>query len=101
MHTFRRFCQTKHSQFFPFTLFGIGANIPFLASLSNSFGPIQPRANEQDVPATPAPLYRFVPEFEVTNYNAPSPLISAEPVPVVEPVSVAEPVVVISNETSK
>lgn len=80
------------------THFCIGANIPFLASLSNSFGPVQPKANEQDVPATPAPIYRFVPEFEVTNYNAPSPVISvAEPVSVVEQVSVAEPIVV-SNE---
>lgn len=85
-----------------------GTTVPFLASLSNSFGPVEPKVNEKDVPATPAPIYRFVPEFEITNFNqapqsvAYAPIVdtvaSASPVvSVAEPISAVEPVSVVKT----
>lgn len=67
-----------------------GRNIPFLASLSNSFGPVEPKLNENDAPATPAPIYRFVPEVEITDYQVPAPVAI---VPAVQTIAQAVPAV--------
>lgn len=107
MHTLRRFHKKAAAMqfkneipkiiFLLISSFFTGGNIPFLASLSNSFGPVEPRDNEKDVAASPLPFYRFVPEFDIVNYNeAPPALVSVdEPIPVVEPISVVEPVPVV------